>query len=394
MSCANKTFQMSGSVCRRHKLPRLGRAHPLHGFVKIGTNLPRVRVSISGEQRKGLVNQMFNLLKNPVRVAGMVFATSLVAAAQGGFAQPGTVNYVEGQVNLDGQSITANKIGSTVVAPGHVLQTGNGKAEMLLTPGVFVRLGDRSAIKMILPSLTSTQFELTQGQTMVEVAGFEKAYRIEVTVGGSVTTLKTNGIYEFSANPPSAKVYDGKAVVEMGEHSRTLDKGDKVALDPSNAKLKTQDFDLKKTEMADDLYAWSRIRADYMAQANMSSAGIYEGGGSGWYGPGWYWNPYFNQYAFLLGDGFLWDPFGFGFFSPGYWGMYAPYFGYGRFGSGFAHGAIAGGAITRTSTAGAALSAGRPGGGGISSMRASGGFGGGMAGGFGGMRGGGGGGRR
>ena len=280
------------------------------------------------------------------------------ASRQARFAQPGTVNYIEGQVNLDGQSITQKAIGSAVVDPGHVLQTANGKVEMLLTPGVFFRLGPNSAVKMISPSLSDTRVELVQGQAMMEVADFQKENHIQVTLGGSETTVKARGIYEFSTNSAMARVYDGKIEVLMGNSTRGVGKGDQLALDNKNPKLKAQDFDLKQTEASNDLYNWSKLRADYTAQANMSAAQTYYGAGSGyytpgWYGAGWYWDPYSTQYAFLLGDGFLWDPFGFGFFSPGYWGAYAPYFGYGYYGHGFY--GRPGGAITRGSVAGAAI---------------------------------------
>jgi len=358
---------------------------------------------------------MVNLLKSSACGVGILLLTGTLMAAgadtygqplganantrQARFAQPGTVNYVEGQVNVDGQSITQKTIGSAVVDAGHLLQTGStGKAEMLLTPGVFFRLGPNSTVKMISPSLSDTRVELVQGNAMMEVADFQKENHIQVTMSGSENTVKARGIYEFSANPPMARVYDGKLEVMMANRTHTLGKGDQLALVDSNSKLKTQDFDLKKTETFDDLYAWSKLRADYTAQANMSAAETYYGAGlgyyaPGWYGGGWYWNPYFSQYAFLLGDGFMWDPFGFGFFSPGYWGLYAPYFGYGYSGHGFyGHGFRPGGAITRGSAAGAAI---RGGGYGGFSGRAA--VGGGFHGGFGGgggFHGGSGGGRR
>jgi hypothetical protein len=182
--------------------------------------------------------------------------------------------------------------------------------------------------------------------------------------------VKARGIYEFSTSPPMARVYDGKVDVLMDNSTRGLRKGDQIALVNDNPKLKTRDFDLKTTEASNDLYNWSKLRADYTAQANMSAAETYYGAGAGyyapgWYGAGWYWDPYFDQYSFLLADGFLWDPFGFGFFSPGYWGAYAPYLGYGYYGHGFyghgfgygSHGRP-GGAITRGSVAGARIGGG------------------------------------
>jgi hypothetical protein len=239
---------------------------------------------------------------------------------------------------------------------------------------------------------------------MMEVAQYLKENHIQVDVAGVSTTVDKNGLYEFTANPAMARVFDGKLNVAMNDRSKSFGKGDQVALDANNPKLKSADFDLHKVESADDLYAWSNLRADYTAQANMSAAEMYGPGyGAGWYGAGWYWDPYFSQYAFLLGDGFLWDPFGYGFFSPGYWGMYGGYYGYGRgfYGHGFT--GRPGGAITRGSAVGAAIGSGYRGGavnsgfrgtaagGGFRGAAASGGFHGGGFGGGGGFHGGGGG---
>ena len=46
------------------------------------------------------------------------------------------------------------------------LFTKDGRAEILLTPGVFLRLGDNSSVKMISSSLTETQAALTRGQAL------------------------------------------------------------------------------------------------------------------------------------------------------------------------------------------------------------------------------------
>src|SRR4029077_9851569 len=84
-------------------------------------------------------------------------------------ARPGTVNYVEGQVSLDSQPLDEKSVGSTEVDAGQSLTTENGKAEVLLTPGVFLRLGSESSVRMISSSLIDTQIELSHGKAMVEV---------------------------------------------------------------------------------------------------------------------------------------------------------------------------------------------------------------------------------
>ncbi len=89
-------------------------------------------------------------------------------------ARPGTLNYVEGQATVGTQSLDITSIGKVEVGPGQSLETATGKAEVLLMPGVFLRLGDRSSAEMISPSLLDTEVVLDQGEATVEVAGFTK----------------------------------------------------------------------------------------------------------------------------------------------------------------------------------------------------------------------------
>jgi hypothetical protein len=275
---------------------------------------------------------MVNLLKIPGRVAVALCAAALLLPAQGRIARPGTVNYSEGQVSVNGQAIGAKQIGSTEVAPGQTLVTQDGKAEMLLTPGVFLRLGDHSAVRMISPSLTDTRVELLRGTAMVEAAQVEKENRLDVVDHGAHTVIQKHGIYAFRADQPAVAVYEGKAQVQQNDRTTELKKGREVAIGTANPELKVQKFDVKQSEADDPLYAWSKLRSEYVAQANMSLAQTVVVNSPGWwYGTGWYWNPYFDSWAFMPGAGYLYSPFGFGFYSPAYWGAYAPYYGFGRY---------------------------------------------------------------
>src|SRR4051794_11380706 len=120
---------------------------------------------------------MLSLLKTQARVVGALFASGLLAAAGASVARPGTVNYAEGSVTLAGRSVGAAQIGQAEVNPGQVLETSRGKAEMLLTPGVLLRLGDNSAVRMISPSLTDTKIELVRGEAMIEAQQVQKENR-------------------------------------------------------------------------------------------------------------------------------------------------------------------------------------------------------------------------
>lgn len=282
---------------------------------------------------------MKSLWKSAARLAGVGLLSSLLAMAQQVVsARPGAVNYVEGTVTLNGSPVTAKAVGSTEVGPGQVLQTGQGKAEVLLTPGVFVRLGENSALQMIVPKLTDTQVALQKGEATVEVDEIEKENHLDIADNGMHVVLEQKGVYELDADQPSVRVYDGKVMVREGDREIDVGKGKMLSL--ASAGLKAQKFDRKQ---GDELYAWSKLRSEYMAQANLASAQTIITTNPWWYyGTGWYWNPWFASWAFVPGGGFFYNPFGFGFYSPAFF-YYNPgfFYGYRGFHGGFpgVHGA-------------------------------------------------------
>jgi FecR protein len=225
---------------------------------------------------------------------------------------PGVVNYIEGAASIDGQPITSKDIGRAEVKQNQSLATGQGKVEMLLTPGVVLRLGPNSQMRMVSPNLTDTRVELLRGTAMVEATDLHKENNIRVLNHGATTTLVKNGLYDFDANTPRVRVYDGQAIVQGNDKQVKLGKGKQVLLTAD--RLKAVSFDRNQR---DDLYAWSSLRSQSMAQTSVHTVGVYGGYPYAYgYGPNWYWDPYFASYSFLPYGGFLYSPFGFGFYSP------------------------------------------------------------------------------
>jgi hypothetical protein len=240
-------------------------------------------------------------------------------------AKPGAINYIEGHAYLNGQPLSDKSLRSTFLNANDTLSTDIGKAEVLLTPGVFMRLGDNTRVRMISPSLTNTQVEVKGGEVMVEADGLLKDNNIQVIDHGASITLAKNGLYRFTADDnPSAAVIEGRAEVYFGDKKVDLGKGHQTLLATS---LAEQKFDTKKE---DDLYAWSNERSKYDAASsyqtatNSSLTNYNSWGGYGFdsfYSPGWYWNSAFNGYGWLPGSGAFYSPFGYGFFG----GAYLPY---------------------------------------------------------------------
>jgi hypothetical protein len=246
---------------------------------------------------------------------------------------PGTLNYVEGQVSTGAQTLSSKSVGTMELEPGQSLITATGKTEMLLTPGVFLRLGDHSSAQMVSSSLTNTQVAINQGEALVEVDEVHPQNDLRITEDGVRTRLIKTGLYDFDADHALVRVVDGKAVVSNNDHNVTVKGGHELALNHTGP-LKARKFD-KKTFEATDLYRWSSLRSDYLAEANVDAASRYFVGGwygPGWFGPGWYWDPWFTAYTFIPGDGIFYNPFGWGFYSP-LWAYTAPFYYGGGYGN-------------------------------------------------------------
>src|SRR6516165_8297593 len=82
----------------------------------------------------------------------------------------GVVYFFEGTVYLGDQLLEFHPGKFSSVPQGAELRTGEGRAEVLLTPGVFVRMGERSTIRMIANELSDTRVELLAGSAVVDSA--------------------------------------------------------------------------------------------------------------------------------------------------------------------------------------------------------------------------------
>jgi hypothetical protein len=299
-------------------------------------------------------------MKGQIR-SGLKLTTVLLAAASLGFAQasmsapeqsgpapntatysgtrqhpekglPGTINYVEGQAELNGQPLTSSSAGYTVAQPNSTIDTQAGYVELLLTPGAFLRIGHNSEVVTQSLGLADIRLQVLHGSAMIEAAALVKGTTLQVNVGPATTQVEKRGLYDFDANQQAVKVLDGKAKVLQASQVKTIDKDHEILLN-DNPKLKSQDFD-KKIAQADPLYVWSSARSQQEAQENVKLASTIVVNG-GWYGPGWYWDPFWSGYAFIPGAGYLYSPFGWGFYSPAFVyaaPIYRGYYGRGLYG--------------------------------------------------------------
>src|SRR5665213_1870666 len=101
--------------------------------------------------------------------AVLIAMTAVASSAQTiTSAHSGLINYFDGAVSIDNTQIEY-KVGKfSEIKENSVLSTGQGRAEILLTPGVFLRVGENTRIKMLDNRLLSTRVEFLSGSAIVE----------------------------------------------------------------------------------------------------------------------------------------------------------------------------------------------------------------------------------
>lgn len=243
----------------------------------------------------------------------------------------GALEYIEGAAFVDGQPTSGNRDKLPILDNGQSLSTEDGHAEMILTPGVFLRLGSHSEVQLLNASLTDTRLRLDQGSAMLEVDNLHRDNLIRMETGDGTVRILKNGLYRFDANPAEIQVLQGKVEATTQESAVNAGKHREVALE---SRLAVSKF---KPAPDDDLSRWSRLRSEYEAEASISSAQYFLD--TGWPGAyaDWFWNPWFSTWSWFPASGLCWNPYGFGLFSPWMVYQYYPVRYYGLHHYGFVH---------------------------------------------------------
>lgn len=226
-------------------------------------------------------------------------------------ARSGLINFVEGDVQLEGQPLKLDGAIFPNVKVGQTLSTRSGFAEVLLTPGVFLRLDQNTTFRMLSDKLTDTQVEILSGSVLVEADEILKDNRISVKLADSDTLLVKTGLYHFNAEGGQIRAFAGKAQVSNASKSTEL-KGGRTVLVGSS--LTADRFNKKKSR--DALYAWSEQRDYRLEIANISSARTHNSGSLS--ASMWSWNPGYGMFTFLPRTGYVYNPFGIYWYSPSY----------------------------------------------------------------------------
>lgn len=234
-------------------------------------------------------------------------------------AKSGMVHYVEGEVYLEDKELTLKPGEYPEIKVGERLRTSSeGRAEVLLTPGVFLRMSEDSEIEMLANALTNTRIDVVKGSVLIEAGEVSKDQSIELTVNGTRLDVQKRGLFRIDAGPPArVRTYDGELTVLDDGQPLRVKKGREVLVTSVPVVEKFQ-----KDDDADSFYNWAGRRSGYISVANITAANSMLRGGLPWHAGGWYFNPYVGMFTYIPLSGRYINSWGQAYYSPSH--LYRP----------------------------------------------------------------------
>ncbi len=231
-------------------------------------------------------------------------------------ARAGGVNYVEGTVGVVRKSGRSGLLlkGDTLNVGDRVSTAANGKVEILLNPGSFLRLGGTSAFEFNNTSLDELELRLDSGTAILEVYAADE-FKVNVKTPSAAYSLVKSGVFRIdipNARTSTLSVWKGAA--NVGEE-HPVKAGRTATVSGENA-VAIGKFDRDTKDPFDE---WSKSRSKTLAQqtANLRRKDIRTSLMQGFLGGRWnflnsfglwIYNPFMSGYSFL--------PFGYGWSSP------------------------------------------------------------------------------
>ncbi|MDQ3372527.1 MAG: FecR family protein [Acidobacteriota bacterium] len=233
-------------------------------------------------------------------------------------AKAGGVNYVEGKVsNARANGRSGLLLKSDTVEVGDKISTGiNGKAEILLNPGSYIRLAENTNFEFETTSLDDLQLNISRGSAMIEAITTDE-FKVAVNTPKGRFFVVKSGVYRIDvANDGAGRVGVWKGKVQIDNFDSTEIKGGRAAIiDGGQVEVVKFDRDEK-----DALETWSKVRAKELAKVNsrlQQSRDIRNSLLSSFNRRGW---SLYDSYGLWVRDSFsssyCFLPFGYGWSSP------------------------------------------------------------------------------
>jgi hypothetical protein len=186
-------------------------------------------------------------------------------------ASSGVLQYFEGAVFLDDKPVEHKAAVFPSLRNGSILRTAKGRAELLLTPGVYLRMDEDSGFRMKSNALVDTQVELTSGRAILDNLNADNLNGVALVFKDSTIRFPKPGVYRIDSELAELEPYNGEAEVM---HRDFTTKTVSTVVDSSHIYY----FSLGMTTTkfgegaTDEFYDWAHNRSEVIANQNQMAA--------------------------------------------------------------------------------------------------------------------------
>lgn len=211
-----------------------------------------------------------------VVLAGLLPVLPHAAAQSVIAARSGVVNFFEGVVFLNGQPLQRKPGIFVRMQEGATLATEGGRAEILLTPDTYLRLGADSSIRMISTDIDDTKVELVSGSAILDSAQAPSGAFVKIIFKGETVRPMKPGNYRMDAEPPQLRVFKGEAEVSRNDADHAGKPGEPVTVLASQLMPLDGSTIVKRFTQGSDglLDIWSEERGSLIASNMINSQSI------------------------------------------------------------------------------------------------------------------------
>ena len=187
-------------------------------------------------------------------------------------AKAGGINAISGQASVHSRGGEWQQLSITddLNAGDRVRTSYDGRVEILLNPGSYLRVGGDSEIELANNSLDNLEVSLLRGTAIVEATGADGLeLNINISTPHTRLAIVRHGLYRLSVVPGDAtELIVRKGRVILSNSHTKVKGGNKVVFSATNVIVAKLTKEEKKQKDKEEVDVWSKQRAETLAKAN------------------------------------------------------------------------------------------------------------------------------
>src|SRR5688572_17390562 len=188
-------------------------------------------------------------------------------------AKAGGINAISGEASVHGRGETdwqRLSITDDLNAGDRVRTSFDGRIEILLNPGSYMRVGGNSEVELMDNTLENLEVRLLRGTAIVEAAGADGLeLNISISTPHTKLAIVRQGLYRVNVIPNDAtELIVRKGRVILSDSHTKVKGGNKVVFSATNVSVAKLTKEEKKLQDKEEVAVWSKERAETLAKAN------------------------------------------------------------------------------------------------------------------------------